>query len=226
MTGMKTKSSFNHWLVIVLTISPLVYLAIIWNSIPEIVPVHYDAHFKADRMGTKNNLWLLSGVFSGISILLYLLFMNLRKFDPKLRKIPPSGTFTRLATVMVLFFTAMNFLFITSINNNIRLLDRAMLPLMGLMFAFIGNYMNNIKPNYFAGLRLPWTLSSDHNWRKTHQLAGKLWFWGGLLAAIVSLLVPSPWSIIVFFSIMSVMVVIPIIYSYRIFKNEIRETDQ
>ena len=128
MTGMKTKSSFNHWLVIVLTISPLVYLAIIWNSIPEIVPVHYDAHFKADKMGTKNNVWLLSGVFSGISILLYLLFMNLRKFDPKLRKIPPSGTFTRLATVMVLFFTAMNFLFITSINNNIRLLDRAMLP--------------------------------------------------------------------------------------------------
>lgn len=105
-------------------------------------------------------------------------------------------------------------------------MDRVLWPLMGLMFAFIGNYMNNIKPNYFAGLRLPWTLSSDDNWRRTHQMAGKLWFWGGLSAAILSLIIPSPFSIIVFFLILSVLVIIPIVYSYRIFKNEFRESDQ
>jgi len=223
---MKTKFSFTHWIVILLALSPLLYLAIIWNRIPEIVPVHYDIHFKPDKMGSKNNLWILSGVLSGTSILMYLLFINVRKFDPKLRKLPPSATFIRLATVITLFITAMNYLFISSINNNIRLLDRAIWPLMGLMFAFIGNYMNHIRPNYFAGLRLPWTLSSDYNWRKTHQFAGKLWFWGGLLAAVISLLVPTPFSIIAFFSIVAIMVFIPIIYSYRIFRDETRETDQ
>ena len=105
-------------------------------------------------------------------------------------------------------------------------MDRVMFPLVGLLFAFIGNYMNNIKPNYFAGLRLPWTLSSDYNWRKTHQFASKLWFWGGLSAAILSLIFPAPWSIIIFFTIMTIIVIIPIIYSYRIFKNETRETGQ
>ena len=215
-----------HWLMILLTVSPLLYLAIIWRSIPDIVPVHYDIYFKPDRMDSKNSLWTVTALLSGISILVYLLLLNVRKFDPKLRKIPPSATFTRLATGITVFMTALNFLILSSANNNIRLMDRALWPLMGLLFAFIGNYMNNIKPNYFAGLRLPWTLSSDDNWRRTHQMAGKLWFWGGLSAAILSLIIPSPFSIIVFFVILAVLVIIPIVYSYRIFKNEFRESDQ
>ena len=223
---MKIKSSMIHWLVILLALSPLLYLAIIWRSIPGIVPVHYDIHLKPDRMDSKNSLWIAAASISAISIFIYLLLLNVRKFDPKLRRIPPSATFTRLATGVAVFTTAMNFLILSSANNNIRLMDRAMWPLVGLMFAFIGNYMNNIKPNYFAGLRLPWTLSSDDNWRRTHQMASKLWFWGGLSAAILSLIIPSPFSIIVFFVIMSVLVIIPIVYSYRIFKNEFRETDQ
>jgi hypothetical protein len=43
---------------------------------------------------------------------------------------------------------------------------------------------------------------------------------------VISLLVPAPFSIIAFFSIVAIMVFIPIIYSYRIFRDETRETDQ
>ena len=154
---MKIKSSVMHLLVIMLSLSPLLYLAIIWQTIPDIVPMHYDIHLKPDKMEKKENLWILAGTLSAASMLVYLLFLNVRKFDPKLRKLPPSATFSRLAIVISVFITAMNFLVISSVNNNIRLLDRIMWPLMGLLFAFIGNYMNNIKPNYFAGLRLPWT---------------------------------------------------------------------
>jgi len=219
---MKT-STVIHSLVVLLIISPLIYLAIIWPSIPTIVPVHYDLNLKPDKFDSKNGLWLLAGILSGVSVLIYLLLLNVRRFDPKLRKIPPSITFTRIATVVAVFLTAMNYLLISSANNNIRLMDRLMWPLMGLLFAFIGNYMNNIKPNYFAGLRLPWTLSSDYNWRKTHQMASKLWFWGGLGLAIISAFLPSPYSFIVFFIVLFVLVIIPIVYSYRIFKNEMSD---
>ena len=58
---------------------------------------------------------------------------------------------------------------------------------VGLLLCLIGNYMHTIKPNYFAGLRLPWTLNNEDNWRKTHLLAGKLWFVGGLVIAILCL---------------------------------------
>jgi hypothetical protein len=45
---------------------------------------------------------------------------------------------------------------------------------VGLMLAVVGNYIYNIKPNYFAGIRLPWTLHNDENWKRTHLLGGKL----------------------------------------------------
>lgn len=217
---MKSTSLFWSCLVIIMAIAPLICLAIIWKSIPEIVPVHYDFNFKPDKFGNKSTLWLLNGLLAAVSILIYFLLINLRSFDPKQRNLPPSETFARLAFVIAAFLTMLNFMFILSVATNRMLLNTWMFPLMGLLFAFMGNYMNNIKPNYFAGFRLPWTLSSDYNWRKTHHLAGKFWFWGGLLATLLSLLLPSPLSKIIFFIILFVMILIPVIYSYKIFKME------
>ena len=52
-----------------------------------------------------------------------------------------------------------------------------------LLFVLMGNYLSTVKLNYFVGVRTPWTLESARVWAKTHRLAGKLFFWGGLLAA-------------------------------------------
>ena len=60
----------------------------------------------------------------------------------------------------------------------------------GLLFAFMGNLMHNIKPNYFAGVRTPWTLEDPDTWRATHRLAGKLWFGGGIFVTIAVLVLP------------------------------------
>jgi len=42
---------------------------------------------------------------------------------------------------------------------------------VSLLIAGIGNLMYSIKPNYFVGIRTPWTLNSEFVWRKTHQHA-------------------------------------------------------
>lgn len=60
-------------------------------------------------------------------------------------------------------------------------------PLIGLLFVFLGNVMYSLKPNYFAGIRVPWTLDSDDNWKATHRVAGIVWFAGGLLFLICAL---------------------------------------
>ena len=90
----------------------------------------------------------------------------------------------------------------------------------GLLFAVIGNYLPNLKPNYFAGLRLPWTLENADNWRKTHALAGKLWFAGGLFLAAICLFLPTVIAIITFFVVMTVITIIPCVYSYRLYKAQ------
>lgn len=45
---------------------------------------------------------------------------------------------------------------------------------MGVVMIVIGNYLPKTHRNYIIGIRLPWTLENDENWRKTHRLAGKI----------------------------------------------------
>ncbi len=217
---MKTKSPLMHLIIIIIVVCPLIYLALIWRTIPDIIPVHYSMHFEPDRMDNKRQLWIPTGIIAGVSLILYFLLLNIRKIDPKQKSAPESSIFKRLAIGIVIFLTALNFIIILSANQRINLMEKSLFPLLGLLFAFIGNYMSNIKPNYFAGIRLPWTLSSDYNWRKTHQFAGKLWFWGGLLSAIISVLIPLQYAINISFFILFIMILLPTLYSYRLFKKE------
>ncbi|MBC7873500.1 MAG: SdpI family protein, partial [Ferruginibacter sp.] len=80
--------------------------------------------------------------------------------------------------------------------------------------------MHNIKPNYFAGFRIKWTLNNEENWKKTHLLGGKLWFVGGLLLAIVCLFSRENVVIFIFMFVTLVITIIPFIYSYGIYKKQ------
>jgi uncharacterized membrane protein len=93
------------------------------------------------------------------------------------------------------------------------------------LFALIGNNMYNLKPNYFAGMRLPWTLENEDNWRATHHLAGRLWFFGGFLIALMALVLNEQWAIYSTFIIVSVLVLIPVIYSYRYYRKQSKKID-
>ena len=91
-------------------------------------------------------------------------------------------------------------------------------PLVGLLFAFLGNYFKTIKPNYFIGIKTPWTLENEEVWKKTHLLGGKLWFVGGLLMALTFVL-PNNIQIYTFLTIVGVITIVPIVYSYLEFKK-------
>jgi uncharacterized membrane protein len=54
-----------------------------------------------------------------------------------------------------------------------------------ILFATLGNYLPNLRPNYFIGIRTPWTLESPDTWRATHRLAGRLMFFGAVFLFIL-----------------------------------------
>jgi uncharacterized membrane protein len=76
-----------------------------------------------------------------------------------------------------------------------------------------------MKPNYVAGFRLPWTLKNEDNWRRTHHIAGRLWFGGGLLGALLFLLLSFKFAVISVIVLFSILVLWPAIYSYRLYKK-------
>ena len=79
--------------------------------------------------------------------------------------------------------------------------------------------MPKLHQNYFAGFKLPWTLENVDNWDETHKVAGKVWLYGGLLQTVGTIALPSTAAFIVFMSAIVIMVAIPTIFSYRMFKN-------
>ena len=153
-----------------------------------------------------------------VSIGIYFLLNNLYRIDPKkTAKLSPE-TFSKIGMAVVLLFAALGISIIyASAHGSFSM--RLFLPIMGLFFVYMGNMMHSIKPNYFVGIRLPWTLEDPDNWRVTHQLAGKLWFSGGIIITIATLLLPEKIATIFFFCGVAVIVLIPIIYSYRYFKS-------
>ena len=57
----------------------------------------------------------------------------------------------------------------------------------------LGNYLPRVKPNYTFGIRMPWTLASEDNWRRTHRFAGPVFVAAGaamLAAALLSAVTP------------------------------------
>ena len=214
------KASHLTWITILIALLPAGYLALVYDQLPATVPTHFGVDMQPDRMREKAELWVVTGIMAVVSIGMYFLLRNLNRIDPKRKGAGPSSSFNKLAFGLVVFISAFGFIIIASAKGAIAI-QNYLFPLLGIMFAFIGNYMHHIKPNYFAGIRLPWTLSSDENWRRTHQLAGKLWFAGGILIAVASLLFPVKSMVPVFLSITAVITLIPVVYSYRLFKQQV-----
>ena len=205
------------WLFI---ITPAIYLAIVWNRLPETIAMHFNLHGDIDRYGSKNELATMIMILTGVNAIAYLLLPQIYRIDPKRYAVENKGRLYRIAFAVAVFISAVLCLLIySSIHGNIKFTMRFILAGVGLMLAVVGNYIYNIKPNYFAGIRLPWTLNDDENWKRTHLLGGKLLFGGGLLIAVICLFAPFTFSMITLFVVLLVVILITCIYSYRLYKK-------
>ncbi len=89
---------------------------------------------------------------------------------------------------------------------------------VGILFLLIGNYMPRIQPNWFMGIRTPWTLSNDRVWRESHRFGGRMFMLGGL-AMLFAPLLPTTWAFIPIIVVVLVCAVGPIAYSYWLFRK-------
>jgi uncharacterized membrane protein len=218
------KFTYLDAVALVVWLVPAVYVFIIYSSLPQIVPVHYGLNGNIDRYGSKSEFMTTEWVLLGMTAFVYLLLKFISRIDPKKKVKYGEATFQKLGLGLVIFLSALNIsIAFVTVHRGFQI-DKLILPLIGLMFVFIGNIMNSIKPNYFAGFRTPWTLENEDNWRATHRLVGKMWFAGGIVITVATLLLPPKPATIVMLCLVAVMTIIPFVYSYLYFKNH--KTDQ
>lgn len=212
------RRTYTNAIVVMAALSPLGFLFFVWNDIPEVIRLRFNLSEPVQEEESKGALLLSSIVLSVVAAGVYLLLRNIRRFDPKVKEHTPVSGFQRLGVLVVIMLTILNYFFILTVLNSWEVSEKFIYIFSGLLFALLGNYMYNIKPNFFAGIRLPWTLSDETNWRLTHNLAGKLWFGGGAVLAILAFFLPESALRPMFIAILVLMILIPCVYSYRLFK--------
>lgn len=171
-----------EWLHVALVVGMFVASALCWSSAPDQIPMHWNVKGEVDRYGGKlEGLFLLPAITAG----LYLLLRFVPAVDPgKANYAQFSRVYSliRMATTLVMVIVhgvtlawalgyPMNMGAVVSVS-------------VGGLFLLLGNVMGKIRPNWFVGIRTPWTLSSKLSWTRTHRVGG--WLFMAMGVAILA----------------------------------------
>lgn len=209
------KTLKKDWLVWLIILAPIVLIGLRWSDFPNQIPTHFGIDGKPDDYSNKAfGLFLLPG----INLLMYFLFLILPKIDPSGKNYKLfSDKFKSIRIVLHVFFTFMFFLIaFYSLGYHFNLSIIIIYSVLVLIL-FMGNYMRSVRHNYFIGVRTPWTLANEEIWTKTHRLTSTVWVFSSLIAMITIPFIQDPETVLMPF--LSIIIIVPIIYSYLLFKK-------
>jgi uncharacterized membrane protein len=205
-------------LLVVITIIPIVYLFILWEELPDQVPIHWNFQGEIDRYGSKASLgWLVLL----INVPIYFLMLFLPIITAKQESIKRMGKkYYRLRLILQLFMSALVFILLLVSSGATQIPVETLLGYCFIFFMLLfGNYMGSIRQNHFIGIRTPWTLENEEIWKKTHQLGGRLWIGGGLVGFILLLFLPNNWALMCVIALMVIPLLLASLYSFVLFKK-------
>lgn len=210
-----------HWKMELPQLAMLVLMAAAsawaWPLAPDEVPIHWNLQGEVDGYGSKALGLMLT---PAIAAALYLLLLFIPLIDPGRLNLEnsakPYGAI-RLATMV--FLTALHIVCVRAALGAQVSMNLFMGFAMAALFMVLGNYLGKLRPNWFAGIRTPWTLSSPRSWTKTHRLAGPVFMLMGLGMAIVGLW-PYGWVLAAVLTFDGCAVIFLIVYSYVIWRGD------
>jgi len=183
-------------------------------QLPDRVPTHWNINNQPDAWGPKSTL-----LYLGLGILLLgpLLTWAIPKLSPKNFGSETFGeTYSTMMLLVQGMFLAIHYVILRSALGDINNIGNVLMAVVFAFFAFFGNQMGRIKRNFYMGVRTPWTLASERVWLATHRRAGRLWFFGGIVGVLFSLL---PFPMYMPLTALILMSFAPVIDSYLLSKK-------
>jgi uncharacterized membrane protein len=93
------------------------------------------------------------------------------------------------------------------------------MPVMiGALFIALGFLIEHAEPNWFFGIRTPWTLSSASVWKKTHRMGAGLFKLAGVVSIIGAL--AGRYAYLFILVPLIAVAIFTVLYSYTEFKKE------
>jgi uncharacterized membrane protein len=192
-----------------------------WSQLPDQIPTHWNLHGQVDGYGNKFvGLLLLPLTVVGLYGIMLLLPLadpggaNYKNF---------AGAYNVLRIWLVAFMAAFYAATVAAaFGRHVDITFLALLE-MAVLFCVIGNVMGKLRPNWFVGVRTPWTLSSKLSWDKTHRLAAWLSILMGLLFAVVAF-VHNAWTFGAMLGFDAACLIGIVTYSYFVYREDPNRT--
>ncbi|MBX7250148.1 MAG: SdpI family protein [Caulobacteraceae bacterium] len=184
-------------------------------------PVHFGIDGQPDRWGGALEAFL---GLPAIAVLLTLVFAVLPLLDPRGANLRRSSNFYLTAWIATLWFMAvLNGAITASALGYIQIGSDLLARIGGCGVSFlmliIGNVMGKSRPNWFVGVRTPWTLSSDIAWEKTNRLGGRLFVLIGIVGALASWLLPASIALPGLFGALITAAAATVVYSWLVWRE-------
>jgi uncharacterized membrane protein len=206
----------KDWWLIGIILLIWIFTFAVFGHLPDKIPMHWNISGQVDSYGPKQDVFILPSVITVI----YFLMVFVPLIDPKKANYSKfAGAYRMIRAVLVIILSILYFAATYSALGykvNMDRLGSAVIPVMLIAF---GSAMGKLRHNYFVGIRTPWTLADEEVWNKTHQLGGKLWLIAGIIGLFASFF-SGTWVAVLMFVLLITAVIVPIVYSYIIFKNE------
>jgi uncharacterized membrane protein len=211
-------SRFWEWFQVGMIAAMVAVAAVRWSSVPERIPVHWNAAGQVDGYGGRFEGLLLMPL---IAIGLYLLLRYIPRIDPARRNYASfADTYLLIRVAMMVYLAFIVLVTQLAIGHETSVpVGGLIVGAVGLLFIVLGAVMGRLRPNWFAGIRTPWTLSSTRSWERTHRVGG--WVFIGIGALTMGLApVGGELAIVAMMVAMLLGVVGLVVYSYVVWRDD------
>ena len=211
------KNPENRSLVIgtLLCLVPMALGLALYPLLPDQVPTHWD--WQGNVNGYMPKLAVVVGLPLFFAALNGLMHFSLRA-DPKRANIIGNIRLVIRWTMPVLSVLVLSYTYLWALGWRKIPMEKFIPVLVGLLIMGVGNYLPKCRQNYTSGIKLPWTLYDEDNWNRTHRMAGRLWMVGG-----AGILISAFWGGSTLLLIMvGMMILVPVIYSYSLYRQKQR----
>ncbi|MEO8908959.1 MAG: SdpI family protein [Gemmatimonadaceae bacterium] len=207
----------RKWIPFLIVIAAITASAVVYPKLPETMATHWD-------MDGQANGWSSRFVGAFITPLLMLAVWGflrvLPAIDPRGSNYLKFGDAFQAIVVSIMFFLLAMHIFILRAALGYPVALQRGVPLgIGVLLVVIGNLLPRARPNWFLGIRTPWTLSSDRVWEKTHRAGGQMFVGGGILIILAAIVIPQ-WAHFVLITVVVACSLGAAIYSYVEWKRE------
>lgn len=181
------------------------------------LPIHWNLAGEIDRHADAMHLMI---GLPALLLTLLLIFVLMRRVDPRKQNVDMSHkAIDAIGFALSLFILAIQAGYVAILSGTHISIWLIIVCGAGLLLMVIGNYATKTRSNYFIGIRTPWTLASEHIWKKTHQLAGALLMIAGGIIAITSLFISAHNLLTLGAIILVPALFVPVFYSWWLWRH-------